>query len=108
MDGPDPVITQLWVEPTVNDIEANIGWVVDLSHGSQQEPASFFILPVRNQPVQYLIDGKLLSAASGVAVAVVGAPEVLVQVLLAPHVVCESRLIQRRISNHCNKNKKLV
>lgn len=95
--------------PQQMTFEANIGWVVDLSHSSQEEPASFFILPVRNQPMQYLIDGELLSATPRVAVAVVGAPEVLVQVLLAPHIVCESRLIQRCISDHCNnKSKKLV
>lgn len=78
---------------TVNDIWspiqfAIIGLFIDLSYGSQQEPASFPILSVRNHPVQYLIDGKLLSTSPRVAIAVVGAPEVLIQVLLTSHIVC--------------------
>lgn len=93
MEGADPVITQLWVVPTINDTWspihfAIIGLVVDLSYSSQQEPASFLILPVRNRPAQYLIDGKLLSASTRVAVAVVGAPEVLIQILLTSHIIC--------------------
>lgn len=69
--------------------------------GWQEPPASTLVL-CETRSSTYLVDGQLLPTSPGVAVAVVGAPEILVQVLLAAHIVCQGRLVQCSVSNHCN------